>query len=591
MLRPAALHPPVEPVELRAGLLTARFADGALLDVTVGADLVLDRTYVALRDRDWGTLPLHRRLTVCDIGPDRFTIGYDAQPLRADFPFWCSVRFSAAEGVLRMTTIGEAHGELFTNRIGFCLLHPLELAGTPVEFSGDPGGSGEFPERISPTVLFGEASGLRYSTRGGHRIEMAFDGDLFETEDQRNWIDGSYKTYCTPLRLSYPRRLVASDRVEQTITVRYPATAAPASNARVKSRRAVVVVGTGTWQRPELGVGVAAGAAKPAVAAVAQLRPAQLSVELDLRHDWTERWAQAAVESATYGVPLDALLVVDAATALEAWASAAARAGCLARVGIYSAGSHVSDERDLIRLRTALTTRGLDVQIGGGTRAHFADLNRMTVPLNAVDYLTYSATPQVHASDVRSIMQTPPALARTVADARALSGGRPIEVGPITFAPRFNSVATSAESSEQPDPDECADDRQPGPVVAAWTVGALAALAGAARANLFQVTGPHGVMAPGGEPFDVFRVLAWWAEQPATMSAVHADGAVHCLAARSDGATNVLLASTGDAPGEVEVRIADGTAHIIELAPLELRALRLDPDGTARSDQLNRGEE
>lgn len=35
-----------------------------------------------------------------------------------------------------------------------------------------------------------------------------FEGDVFEMEDQRNWTDASYKTYCTPWgcpsRLSSP---------------------------------------------------------------------------------------------------------------------------------------------------------------------------------------------------------------------------------------------------------------------------------------------------------------------------------------------------------------------------------------------------
>ena len=29
-------------------------------------------------------------------------------------------------------------------------------------------------------------------------------GDVFEMEDQRNWTDASFKTYCTPLRQPFP---------------------------------------------------------------------------------------------------------------------------------------------------------------------------------------------------------------------------------------------------------------------------------------------------------------------------------------------------------------------------------------------------
>ena len=32
-------------------------------------------------------------------------------------------------------------------------------------------------------------------------MRFDFEGDLFEMEDQRNWTDGSFKTYSTPLAL------------------------------------------------------------------------------------------------------------------------------------------------------------------------------------------------------------------------------------------------------------------------------------------------------------------------------------------------------------------------------------------------------
>ena len=39
---------------------------------------------------------------------------------------------------------------------------------------------------------------------------VAFDGDIFEMEDQRNWTDASYKIYSTPLRLPFPCRCAAA---------------------------------------------------------------------------------------------------------------------------------------------------------------------------------------------------------------------------------------------------------------------------------------------------------------------------------------------------------------------------------------------
>ena len=45
------------------------------------------------------------------------------------------------------------------------------------------------------------------------------EGDVFEMEDQRNWSDGSYKTYCRPLDLPYPYPLKAGQEIRQSITI------------------------------------------------------------------------------------------------------------------------------------------------------------------------------------------------------------------------------------------------------------------------------------------------------------------------------------------------------------------------------------
>lgn len=36
-------------------------------------------------------------------------------------------------------------------------------------------------------------------------------------EDQRNWTDSSFKTYCTPPQLPYPGKVAAGTRISQTV--------------------------------------------------------------------------------------------------------------------------------------------------------------------------------------------------------------------------------------------------------------------------------------------------------------------------------------------------------------------------------------
>ncbi|MEZ4515963.1 MAG: hypothetical protein R3C44_03665 [Chloroflexota bacterium] len=106
---------------------------------------------------------------------------------------------------------GEAASDFRYCRIGFCVLHPIEgIAGSSYQ-AETPDGMvyGELPKLIAPQTirdgleepLFPSCSNLIIATPTGIKIRTDFEGDLFEMEDQRNWTDGSFKTYCTPLAL------------------------------------------------------------------------------------------------------------------------------------------------------------------------------------------------------------------------------------------------------------------------------------------------------------------------------------------------------------------------------------------------------
>ena len=69
----------------------------------------------------------------------------------------------------------------------------------------------EFPRLIAPQNPFKELAGLSHEVAPGVWADWRFEGDVFETEDQRNWTDASFKTFCTPLRLPFPVEVPAGD--------------------------------------------------------------------------------------------------------------------------------------------------------------------------------------------------------------------------------------------------------------------------------------------------------------------------------------------------------------------------------------------
>ena len=60
---------------------------------------------------------------------------------------------------------------------------------------------------------------ISHDLHAGGTVEVRMDGDAFEMEDQRNWTDASYKTYCTPLAAPFPVTIEQGETVRQSVTI------------------------------------------------------------------------------------------------------------------------------------------------------------------------------------------------------------------------------------------------------------------------------------------------------------------------------------------------------------------------------------
>ena len=85
------------------------------------------------------------------------------------------------------------------------------------------------PELISPAQPVMDIAALTHEPAPGVRVTCRMEGDAFEMEDQRNWLDASYKTYIRPLSKPWPYALKAVEpfvqRVEVEIAGEAPAAA------------------------------------------------------------------------------------------------------------------------------------------------------------------------------------------------------------------------------------------------------------------------------------------------------------------------------------------------------------------------------
>lgn len=495
------------PLQVHAGLLRAVLADGALTAVAVGSSVLVDAVYVAVRDADWQTIPPVVSGISVSHRPDLFRARFRVLHEQDDISFTWDGDIEATGGRIVFSMAGTALRTFASNRIGFCLLHPFTLAGRPVTVSTRQGPNAlHFPALISAHQLFPEHHGMTYGAPGA-RLRIDLDGEVFETEDQRNWTDPSFKTYCPPLRVEYPRIVAAGEQIVQRVVLmleqdenfqpvfpgRFRYGAQPPLPVPVDLRprgRALPAIGFGASSQ--------GGPLTPSETAVLQeCRPAHLTVDVGPEES-DDVLETAALQARALDVPLDVTLVVESADEVKAAVSALVRLDVrVARMPVFRRSTSTTDAELARAARSAVQTAGWpDIRIGGGSRANFAELNRTAPPMRDLDFVSFAVSAQVHAFDDDSVMRTLFVHELVLRQAAQIAQGRPVAVGPVTLRPRFNAVATTTGRRRNPTilPWEV-DSRQPTWFTATWALGSIVGLRSADRLTYFEVAGWRGLVA------------------------------------------------------------------------------------------------
>jgi len=79
---------------------------------------------------------------------------------------------------------------------------------------------------------------LSWTLEGEISAFLKFSGEVFEMEDQRNWTDASYKTYCTPLDLPFPVSMERGETMAQEVCLKVEL---PAITQRNKNSNLVII--------------------------------------------------------------------------------------------------------------------------------------------------------------------------------------------------------------------------------------------------------------------------------------------------------------------------------------------------------------
>ncbi len=508
---------------LVAGPLTMMFdsSNAFLRYVRLGDQELIRGVFAAVRDHNWDTVPFSIDEVQVEQTVDSFSVSFVANSLNSEIAFaWQGIIEGSSDGVVQYHFRGTAEAPFFRNRIGLCVLHPsCVCAGKPccIEHVDGTSTQGEFPKLISPYQPFRNVRSISHHVVPKVQVRVTMTGDTFETEDQRNWTDASYKTYSTPLEIPFPVLVEPVNSIEQSVVIELIKTESMAfgtSNRQRKTIEPKTHQMDFDWDqpilRPRLGFAWPSGHRFPihktASDRLIAMRPDHLRFDLWLNQEnWRSDLAIAMDVTQSINTKAELALFVES-TVSHDWRECMHLLSTLqtwiTRVLLFHTNSNSTSSEMVRSVSKSLKDASTDVQIVVGTNAYFAELNRGRPSLVSGCKVCYSMNPQVHAFDNLSLAETLEAQRATV-DSAVSVFNTDVVISPVTFRPRFNPNATSLLDSES-QLASAIDTRQTDGYGGAWTAGVFANLMTHPRVHsitLFEAFGPRGIMEIDGREY------------------------------------------------------------------------------------------
>ncbi|WPU93596.1 hypothetical protein SNE25_30215 [Mucilaginibacter sabulilitoris] len=504
-------------MQLRAGTFTLLYEKGFLRYISYDKTEILRMIYFALRDENWGTMDVIIKNEIIRSRQNSFFISYDCchQQKGTDIFCWQVMINGSENGEITFEIEGYARVEFLKNRLGFCVLHPIgDYRGQQVEITHPDKTVTQtsFPEPIANDDPFRQIASLKWQ-KNNSWYNLGFEGDIFETEDQRNWTDASFKTFCTPHDLPVPVKVMHGERIHQKIVFSavddLPVLPVGKSNL-------IEITMTGQiLELPKIGIAAAEVANQISAKAGALLRDLKLkhyAITVDLsREHWTAQFFSDTENAGILQLPLQVTLQLSE--------------NFLGEINVFTALCHQlkADVKSILLLskNELVTSKQLidhswvikeqfpDVPVGVGTDYNFKEINRCRFNTSGAEFIGYAIHPQEHASDDLSLIENIAAQADTVKTAKHIYGENiSVYISPVTLKKRFNPYASDPALITRSD-NERNDSRQNKSFCSVFTLGSIKSLtvAQADSITYFKTLGNQGVISDSNEPFPVYFAL------------------------------------------------------------------------------------
>ena len=499
---------PPDLVELKAGPLTMWFdpKTAFLKWLRLGDHEVVRGIYAAVRNENWRTILPVVSLLEQDVRTDSFRLQFDVrcQSKHVDYA-WQGLIIGEATGQLTYSFAGEAKSAFLRNRIGLCVLHPItECSGKPCTVQHVDGTEETimFPRSVAPWQPFLDVKTLAYEAVPGITTKLSFEGAVFETEDQRNWSDASFKTYCTPQRLPKPVQVSPGDKENQSVTLTLHGQVRPILPVLQGRPPQVSISTTPVLPLPPIGLSLGNAEISLSSREIDRLKALALShlrCDLDLSaQGYNEQLQRGVTASSQLGVPLHLGIILgeNPERELEGLSNAVRQhQPKLSLWLVFRKNEDSAGEKWVSLARQHLQGYAPNVLWAAGTLHCFTELNRNRPLPDSSAFPVFSVTPQVHAFDNNNMIENLAGQAWDAESAREFSS-KPVVISPITL--RMRAQQNSDLSAED------WDTRQASLFGAGWTLGSIARLAATGNVHsltYYEIMGCRGIMqAETGSP-------------------------------------------------------------------------------------------
>lgn len=436
---------------LKAGDLTCMYEAGNLRYVKCGDIEIVRMMYGAVRDQNWDTvIPAIAEERIAE-NKEGIFISYTAMYHSGDIQYkaWFEINLLINNSIFYAMQ-GIALSSFKKNRIGICVLHPLSsCAGKQVTIKKPAGNiyTAVFPELIAPHQPFKNIQQMQWQPAAQLDVRLCFEGDVFETEDQRNWSDSSYKTYSTPLDLPYPVLLKTGETMQQSVVLNITGETRQQKKAVKRSDKTILLKQNAF---SKIGYLHSAFLNREAFNESMQTQVHHLRVELYVyKDDWQEELMHAAANAAKLNAKLELILFFE--NDYDRQRSSLVQSIGFVAQSIYSMllldrRAKISTALLMSKAYPLIKTAWPSIKVGYGTDAYFASLNRSRPDNLLYDFVSFSVMPQVHASDTRSLIENLECQRDMIKTIRSFTR-KEIHISPLSFHKIKNHDAVSEENS------------------------------------------------------------------------------------------------------------------------------------------------